>query len=395
MTASSSEQTILSIQELNHLTAEVLKELGIVWVEGEISNWMQPSSGHCYFTLKDQHAQVRCALFKMTRQRLQHTFTNGNKIVARARVSLYEPRGDYQLIIQDMQPAGLGDLQQQFEKLKKQLAEKGWFDPAHKQSLPFFPTQIGVITSPTGAAVRDILTVLARRCPAIPVLIYPTLVQGDQAANNIVNAIETACQQQQCDLLILSRGGGSLEDLWPFNEKIVAEAIFNSHIPIITGIGHEVDFTIADFVADLRAPTPSAAAEHATPVQSELLDTLNYYQQRLTQQLNNRLTYAQQHLAHLQKRLRHPKQILQEQMQRVDHLEQRLTMAMQTMINRTKQQLAGHGRHIEALNPLKTLDRGFAVVEKNQTIIKSVKQVNKEDIVNIKVADGQFNCKVV
>ena len=256
---------IYTVSQLNRETGQLLSRHFLsIRVEGEISNLSTPASGHVYFSLKDANAQVRCAMFKNQRRRGGFKPENGKQVIVTAEVSLYEPRGDYQLIVEHIEEAGDGALRRAFDALKLKLSAEGLFDAANKQSLPALPKAIGVITSPSGAAIRDILTVLQRRFPAIPVIIYPTAVQGTNAQHEIAGAIAIANKSWQCDVLILARGGGSLEDLWAFNEEKVARAIATSSIPIISGIGHETDFTIADFAADLRAPTPSAAAEHAS-----------------------------------------------------------------------------------------------------------------------------------
>ena len=282
-------QPIYSISELNSKARLLLENnLGSVWIMGELSNLAMPSSGHLYFTLKDSEAQVRCAFFRANRARMAFAPENGQQVLARANVSLYEARGDYQLIITEMQLAGSGALQVAFEKLKHKLQAEGLFDSARKKSIPQFPRAIGVITSPTGAAIHDILKVLRYRNPSIPVIIYPTAVQGADAKTQIVHAIELANQRDECDVIILARGGGSLEDLWSFNEEIVAHAIAASHIPIVSGVGHEVDVTIADFVADFRAPTPSAAAETVSTDQSDIRQKLAYFS-----------TYLNRHMQYL------------------------------------------------------------------------------------------------
>ncbi|MCP5022944.1 MAG: exodeoxyribonuclease VII large subunit, partial [bacterium] len=263
---SAPQRDIYSVSRLNSEVRAVLDaSFPLLWVEGEISNLARPSSGHIYFSLKDPHSQVRCAMFRMKRQRLRFEPENGMQVLVRARPNLYEARGDFQLSIEHMELGGEGLLRQAFEELKQRLDQEGLFDSGQKRPLPQFPRQIGVITSPSGAAIRDMISVLKRRLPAIPVVIYPVQVQGDRSAVDINQAVQLANRRSECDLLILTRGGGSLEDLMAFNDEQVARAIAASEIPIISAIGHEIDFTIADFVADQRAPTPSAAAELATP----------------------------------------------------------------------------------------------------------------------------------
>ena len=257
---------IYSVSRLNReVRALIENNFPSVWVQGEISNLARPASGHIYFSLKDENAQVRCAMFRNSNRLLKFKPTDGMQVLVRASAGLYENRGDYQLIVDHMEEAGAGLLQRRFEELKTKLAQEGLFDTEHKQDIPSFPDRIGIITSPSGAAVRDVLSVLNRRFPGIPVLIYPIPVQGDDAPPQIVRMINKACQHNDCDVLILTRGGGSLEDLWAFNDERVARAVFDCQIPLVCGVGHEIDFTIADFVADVRAPTPSAAAELVSP----------------------------------------------------------------------------------------------------------------------------------
>nr|WP_314741306.1 exodeoxyribonuclease VII large subunit [uncultured Haemophilus sp.] len=272
-----STANIFTVTQLNYSVRHLLEsELGQVWLMGEISNFSQPVSGHWYLTLKDENAQVRCAMFRMKNMRVNFRPQNGMQVLVRASVSLYEPRGDYQLIIESMQPAGDGLLQQQFEQLKMKLAALGLFSQEHKKPIPKFVKTVGIITSPSGAALQDILHILHRRNPSLEVIIYPTLVQGKEATQDIVDTLQLANQRKECDVIILGRGGGSLEDLWCFNEEVVAHAIYQSELPIISAVGHETDVTIADFVADLRAPTPSAAAELVSRDQQEILRQLQH-----------------------------------------------------------------------------------------------------------------------
>ena len=273
-----STSNIFTVTQLNYSVRHLLEvELGQVWLTGEISNFSQPVSGHWYLTLKDENAQVRCAMFKMKNLRVNFRPQNGMQVLVRASVSLYEPRGDYQLIIESMQMAGDGLLQQQFEGLKMKLAAQGLFAQEHKKPIPKFVKRVGIITSPSGAALQDILHILNRRDPSLQVVIYPTLVQGKEATQDIIDTIRLANQRKECDVLIVGRGGGSLEDLWCFNEEMVAYAIYQSELPIISAVGHETDVTIADFVADLRAPTPSAAAELVSRDQQEIVRQLQHH----------------------------------------------------------------------------------------------------------------------
>ena len=273
-----STSNIFTVTQLNYSVRHLLEvELGQVWLTGEISNFSQPVSGHWYLTLKDENAQVRCAMFKMKNLRVNFRPQNGMQVLVRASVSLYEPRGDYQLIIESMQMAGDGLLQQQFDGLKMKLAAQGLFAQEHKKPIPKFVKRVGIITSPSGAALQDILHILNRRDPSLQIVIYPTLVQGKEATQDIIDTIRLANQRKECDVLIVGRGGGSLEDLWCFNEEMVAYAIYQSELPIISAVGHETDVTIADFVADLRAPTPSAAAELVSRDQQEIVRQLQHH----------------------------------------------------------------------------------------------------------------------
>ncbi|HEX4044960.1 MAG TPA: exodeoxyribonuclease VII large subunit [Gammaproteobacteria bacterium] len=393
------EQTkIYSVSRLNNEARLLLESTFInIWVEGEISNFAAPHSGHWYFSLKDASAQVRCAMFKGSQRKLGFTPKDGLHVLIKARVSLYENRGEFQLIAETMEERGEGRLQQAFIALKKKLEAAGLFNPAIKKPLPIYPKQIGVITSATGAAIRDILTVLQRRYACVPVIIYPTLVQGETAAPNIVRAIQIANQRQECDVLILARGGGSLEDLWPFNEESVAQAIYQSQLPIISGVGHEVDFTIADFVADVRAPTPSAAAELCTPDVAELISLLGRYKQQLLRRLQHKLERLKQQLEWVQKHLQqqHPKRRLLEKMQRLDFCELTLVRLMESKLHQYRTLLATCVAKLDAFSPLATLKRGYAIVTKEQRIISDVAEVNVGDKVQVRLSKGEMDCVVL
>lgn len=435
---------ILTVTQLNHAVSQLLGDYFMsVFVEGELSNLSQPSSGHCYFSLKDANAQIRCALFRGQQQRLNFKPENGKQVIVKARVSLYEPRGDYQLIVESMELAGDGRLRQAFDALKSKLLAEGLFDAAHKQTLPVLPNAIGVITSATGAALHDILTVLKRRFAAIPVIIYPVAVQGDQAKHDIAKAIASANQRQECEVLIVGRGGGSLEDLWAFNEEIVARAIFASDIPIISAVGHETDVTIADFVADFRAATPSAAAELASPDISQWLNrfiqfeqqlqqrlqrklmqhhqTLDWLSKRLAQQsVEQKLTRNQQHLSGLGLRLtqimrnklqqRHgllaiqtskvqqhnPVVKIRNHQQHLLHLRHRLLSTIDQRVKQRQQRLASAAQTLHAVSPLATLNRGYALTinPNSGQIIRSTEQLKAGDIVETRLAQGSFSSEV-
>ncbi|WP_457676496.1 exodeoxyribonuclease VII large subunit [Thiolapillus sp.] len=349
---------IWSVSRLNGEIRAVLEgSFPLLWVEGEISNLATPRSGHAYFSLKDEHAQVRCALFRNRRMRLRFQPKDGDRVLVRARISLYEARGDFQLIIEHMEPAGEGALQRAFEELKARLEAEGLFDARRKLPLPAFPRCIGVVTSPTGAAVRDILQVLRRRFPGLPVIIYPTLVQGEGAAEEIAGALRLADQRKDCDLLILARGGGSLEDLWAFNDEALARTIAGLRTPVISAIGHETDFTIADFVADRRAPTPSAAAELATPDGEQLARQLEVLGGRLGRAMRGRLGTEGQRLEHQHHRLLmlHPLRRIHEQQQRLDELGMRMEAAMNNRLARHRQSLGALESRLRLLSPARQL----------------------------------------
>ncbi|PKH21819.1 exodeoxyribonuclease VII large subunit [Enterobacterales bacterium CwR94] len=434
---------IFTVSRLNSTVRQLLEgEMGQVWISAEISNFSQPSSGHWYFTLKDDTAQVRCAMFRTANRRVDFRPANGQQILVRATITLYEPRGDYQLIAESMRPAGEGLLQQQFEQLKTRLSAEGLFDAQFKQPLPEPSQQVGVITSATGAALHDILRVLHRRDPGLPVVIYPTPVQGADAPERIVRAIEHANQRAECDVLIVGRGGGSLEDLWSFNDERVARAIFASRIPIVSAVGHETDVTIADFVADLRAPTPSAAAELVSRNQTELLRRLQSQQQRLSMAMDYYLAHKQRAWTQIHHRLQqqHPQLRLARQQTLMLKLRRRLDDAMQQQLRRAtraqeraeqrlmarqplpsihrtssalkqaehrlwqamQQQLAGSKQRfgelaaqLEGVSPLATLARGFSVTTTAEgSVVKQTAQVHKGDVLKTRLDDGWVESQV-
>ncbi|HEX5364286.1 MAG TPA: exodeoxyribonuclease VII large subunit [Gallionella sp.] len=319
---------VLRVSELNLAIKRLLEnEVPLLWVRGEISNLVKASSGHFYFSLKDDQAQVRCVMFRHKSQILGEPLSNGQQVEVRAVATLYEQRGDFQLTVEQLRPAGLGVLYERFAQLKQRLEREGLFDAERKRELPRFPRRIGVVTSPQAAALRDVLTTLRSRLPGVPVVLYPTPVQGAGSADKIALAIATANQRAECDVLIVCRGGGSIEDLWSFNEQVVAYAIADSTIPVVSGVGHETDFTIADFVADERAPTPTAAAQLVVPDRRELLRGLGDLAQHLQRAQRNRLQNAMQTVDFLQRRLVHPAQQLQRQALQLAQLHQRLQRA--------------------------------------------------------------------
>ncbi|KOC88220.1 exodeoxyribonuclease VII large subunit [Winslowiella iniecta] len=434
---------IFTVSRLNTTVRKLLEmEMGQIWLSAEISNFSQPSSGHWYFTLKDDGAQVRCAMFRNSNRRVTFRPQNGQQVLVRASITLYEPRGDYQLIAESMQPAGDGLLQQQFEQLKQRLAAEGLFDQQFKQPLPDPARQVGVITSATGAALHDVLRVLHRRDPSLPVIIYPTQVQGADAPASLVRAIELANQRGECDVLIVGRGGGSLEDLWSFNDERVARAIFASRIPVVSAVGHETDVTIADFVADLRAPTPSAAAELVSRNQIERLRQLQSQQQRMEMALDYYLAQKQRAFTQLHHRLQqqHPqlrlarqqtslfrlqrrlddamqsrlRQSLRQQerieqrlaaqqpqgrlhraQQQLQQWQYRLQQGMQSQLSRDKQRFGTLAAQLEGVSPLATLARGFSVTTAGDgQVVRKTRQIKRGDTLKTRLDDGWVESQV-
>lgn len=433
---------IYSVSQLNREVRSLLEgSFPMIWIEGEISNLARPGSGHVYFSLKDSQSQVRCAMFRAKCTLLRFQPENGMQVLIFARVSLYEGRGEFQLIAERMEPSGEGALQLAFEQLKQRLDKEGLFDPSHKKSLPDFPHTVGVVTSPTGAAIRDILSVLQRRFPALQVIIYPTRVQGEGAGQSVARMIRLAAERQECDVLIVSRGGGSLEDLWSFNEEAVARAIYACEIPVVVGVGHEIDFTIADFVADVRAPTPSAAAELISQDQDIIMQHMMSCENWMIDRIKSKLSQLQQAISWLEKRLISPARRLEDLAQRLDELGFRMNAAMRAVINqgrldlsqkagdlrhhnpirligshlerchqlrqrldstmtrrleRLNAKLAETGRALHAVSPLATLDRGYAIIETEpeRFIVRCADQVNIGDRIRARLAVGAISCLV-
>ena len=441
MNNASKGPVVFTVSQLNRQSKELLETyLHRVQVSGEISNLARPNSGHWYFTLKDQRAQVRCAMFKSRSQSVKFSPKEGDQVLIHASVSLYEARGDYQLIVDKMESAGEGALKIAFEAMKERLNQQGYFNQEYKKPIPAHPKHIGIVTSQTGAAVKDIISVLKRRFPALPISIYPAQVQGSLAAGQIVQAIDRANRDAICDVLIVGRGGGSLEDLWPFNEEIVAQCIFNSTIPIISAVGHEVDTSISDFVADLRAPTPSAAAELVSPDRFEWLGRFEQLQRQMIRSMQNRLNAQRFQVLQLVKRLRHPKDKLQENMQRLDmaelklnnaiqrrlqlnqqklinvsarlqqhkpdkrlallqqhtqQLKQRLELAIKQQITLLQQKLGRQAEVLNAVSPLSTLSRGYAIVTTDLGVaVTNSEQVQTGDTLHAQFHQGAVTCTV-
>lgn len=380
----------MTVSELNRLARSILEQsFPLFWVSGEISNFTRAASGHWYFSLKDTGAQVRCVMFKGRNSYVDFMPREGDKVEARCTVTLYEARGDFQLTVEFIQRAGLGALFEAFEKLKNKLGLEGLFEASRKKPIPQHPKQIGIVTSADAAALRDVLTTLKRRMPNIPVVIYPTPVQGKGAAELIANAIHTANQRAECDVLIICRGGGSIEDLWQFNEEIVARAIAQSHIPTISGVGHETDFTIADFVADMRAATPTAAAELAAPARDTLLNGLKQLHQHLSKNLQFNLQQRAQALDYLARRLISPlDKIAQQQLQLVQ-IHSRLKNLMEQQISFKQQHVMRLGQNLQHLNPQAVLTRGYALVQDTRgNIINSSAQLKTGDSVKLTLSNG-------
>ncbi len=438
------QRDIYTVSRLNQAVRQLLEGgFPLLWVEGEVSNLSRPSSGHVYFSLKDGQAQVRCALFRHRALLLSPNLANGRQLLVRARISLYEPRGDYQLQIEYLEEAGAGARRLAWEQLRQHLAREGLFDLARKRPLPALPRRIGVITSPTGAAIRDVLSVLRRRFPALPVLLYPAPVQGADAGARIAQAIGLASQRQDCEVLLLVRGGGSVEDLAAFDEESVVRAIAACRIPLVSGVGHEIDLTLADLAADMRAPTPSAAAELVSPDRLEWLQRFARLEERLTAAQRRRLQGGEQRLRLLAQRLlrQQPGRWLQDRGQRLDELEQRLRraqqvrqerlqtrleglmaqlrlhaplprlerleeqrqalearlkMAMRHYLERQAQRLARAGQALHALSPLQTLGRGYAIIRRypQGEIIHRADQVRIAETVEAVLGEGRLLCRV-
>ncbi len=437
------DRDIYSVSRLNREVRVLLERgFGSVWLEAEISNFARPSSGHWYFSLKDSAAQVRCCMFRQRNMLCAFTARDGQKVLVRARIGLYEPRGEYQLVVDHMEDAGLGALKRQFEELSARLRQEGLFAAERKRALPGLPRRIGVITSPTGAAIRDILHVLARRFPAAAVLIYPVPVQGAQAAAEVTAALELAGRRAECDVLLLARGGGSLEDLWAFNDERLARAIVASPIPVITGIGHEIDFTIADFAADVRAPTPSAAAELVVPdgeewiagfaglatrleramcrrievlcerlrwltgraalvtpaarlaAQAQRLDEL---EQSLVRTLRRRLQELRERLRWLAGRAAQvsPAARLAQQRLRLENLDQRQRRAWRQSLSLRRERLLPLVRTLNAVSPLATLERGYAIVRvEGGGILRDAADAKPGTLIEARLARGRIRAKV-
>lgn len=391
----------LSVTEVNNYLKRILINdpiLNNLVIKGEISNFKLHSSGHAYFSIKDENSKLKCVMFNREFSSLDFLPKDGMKVVIKGYISVYERNGDYQLYVSDMKKEGLGDLYAAFEKLKKELEEKGYFNPDNKKQIPFFPKRIGVVTSPTGAAIRDIISVITRRNNYVDMLIYPSLVQGENAAENIAKGIIKLNDIKDIDLIIIGRGGGSIEELWAFNEKIVADAIYNSDKPIISAVGHETDFTIADFVADLRAPTPSAAGELSVPDLEDVGNYLMHLYSNLKFYTKNKIDYLKEYTNNYgEERLStYLSYKIKENQQTLDHLYNNLNSVLNNKMSIFKESLGLIGEKLNALSPLATLSRGYSITQnhRNQRIITSINDINVNDSIDILFSDGKAKCTV-
>ncbi|HET6364602.1 MAG: exodeoxyribonuclease VII large subunit [Nitrospirota bacterium] len=388
------------ILTVTHLTIQIKNLLEgnfpDIWVEGEISNLSIPQSGHAYFTLKDEQSQIRSVLFRSAQRFLKFTLQHGMQVICRGRVSVYEPRGEYQLIVDYIEPKGIGALQLAFEQLKAKLEKEGLFDLDHKRPLPLLPQRIGIITSPTGAAIRDMLRVIKRRHPRMHILIYPVPVQGIEAAPAIVEAIQYFNRDQNVDVMIVGRGGGSLEDLWAFNEEPVARAIYASKIPVISAVGHETDYTISDFVADLRAPTPSAAAEMVVKSEESFREFISSLESSLIKRIRQQIDLTRASLREFTRLLGDPRRLLEQYVQRVDELTGRLATGLRHHVRRDRALLTALTAGLDHLNPLGILSRGYSVTRKlpEGVILKDASYVRPGDLLNTKLHNGEIISRV-
>jgi len=430
-------EAVWTVSALNFEVKQMLAQgIGTIWIEGEISNFSRPASGHWYFTLKDDKSQVGAAMFRNRNGRVGFQPQNGQQVLVRAQVTLYEPQGKYQLIVDHLEDAGVGELMRRYEQLKAKLAAEGLFDTALKKAIPRHPRKIAIVTSTTGAAIRDALSVIGRRAPHIPVVVFPTPVQGEAAAAQIREALARVVRYGECDVVLLIRGGGSLEDLWCFNDEALARDIAAFPLPLVTGIGHEIDYTIADFVADFRAPTPSVAAESITPDINELMQSIDERVARLRRQVDMRLAQARERLGYLQKALRHqhparqveqlrlrlrhalgtllervryrlgedhhrlrlcragllqssPRVAIAQRRERVARLQENQRAAMRQKILLARHRVDLQLRALDTLNPARTLARGFATVSKGDSLVTSVNQLESGDAVEIRLTDGR------
>ena len=391
---------ILSVADVNRYIKRIISSDAILHslrVQGEISNYKLHSSGHMYFSIKDNASKLSCIMFKNNASKIKFDVSNGMKVTLKGYVSVYERDGQYQLYVSNIEPVGLGSLHLAYQQLKEKLEKEGLFDKDKKKKLPYIPTSVGIVTSQTGAAIRDVISVIKRRFPKANIVVFPALVQGIDAGISIVDAIELANTYQKIDVLIITRGGGSIEELWPFNEEIVARAIFNSQIPVVSAVGHESDYTIADFVADLRAPTPSVAAELVVPDIEKINEQLVSFYKRAVLAMKARLREKSVLLEHVKNSyfFKYPYANVNDKRQTIDLLEDKLIKSFKRKLSTDKNNLINKGDRLNSLSPLSVLARGYSYLEKDYAIIKTVSNINKGDLITATVSDGKLHCKVM
>ncbi len=392
---SANSPTVLSVHQLNLQVKQLIEgSTGVVWVQAEISNFKAHTSGHFYFSLKDKNSQISSVMFRGNNSRLKFRPTDGMEVLVRGRISVFEPRGSYQIVCDLMEPVGAGALQKAFEQLKEKLKLEGLFESARKRAIPAYPRHVAIVTSPTGAAIRDMMNVLSRRARGIQITVIPSLVQGAGSAEQIVAALKRAWTIPGVDVIIIGRGGGSIEDLWAFNDETLARTIVASPFPVISAVGHEIDFTISDFVADLRAPTPSAAAELVAKSSDELMQKVLQLRRLLVISKKRSLEGFKQKLALLRNALVDPQKKLQELTQRNDELLLRLDLARKNVFERKRQRLEHKMSLLDSLSPLRVVDRGYALDTKGEAVIKSAKDVKKGDQLNIRLSQGSLQVAV-
>lgn len=393
------EKHIYTVSELTKYIRVILEDsFPAIWVEGEVSNYTLHSSGHMYFTIRDPNATLKCAMFKRANERLKFKLKDGMRIICFGTISVYEARGDYQLIVEEIEPKGVGALQLQFEQLKEKLRKEGLFDEGHKVPMPFLPTRIGIVTSPTGAAIRDILNIARRRFSNVEIIINPVKVQGESAKEEIANAVREFNELNNADVIIVTRGGGSLEDLWPFNEEVVARAIYDSRIPVISAVGHEIDYTISDFVADFRAPTPSAAAELVIPRKEDLVNAINTSITRLKNALMGKIDVLRHRLENLSGSyiLRQPLNLVIQYEQRIDDLQRGLNIRVDHIFKMRHENFKSLAGKLEVLSPLAILNRGYSITTKipGGAILKDIEILKMGDTVETRLGKGKFRSRV-
>ncbi len=390
---------VLSVSQINQYIKKLMDGdtlLRDVTISGEISNFKRHSSGHCYFSIKDEGAAISAAMFRWQNRSLTFVPENGMRVLVHGRISVYEPSGQYQIIADSIRPDGVGALYEQYERLKNALEKKGYFDPARKKPLPQFPRRIAVITSPTGAAIRDILNILSRRWPLAEVDVFPSEVQGENAPRMLAAALNAVNRQRRCDVVIIGRGGGSMEDLWAFNSIEVINAIIQSDIPVISAVGHETDFTLSDFVADLRAPTPSAAAELAVPDSAGVMNYLNGFMARAASMMESRISIGEARVASVMSRqcMRNPMTFAENKSRQLDEAVSRMDNALLAKLASCESDLRETASRLAALNPLAVLARGYSVTYRNDVPVRSAGEIAPGDLISVRFNDGRADCRV-